>query len=547
MRNKIFCLLIAALLSMAAALAGCTVTDPPEEPEDTGDTGGYFSDGDFREAYLEEPDAVITLSGGTGTLSDSTRGSSGTEVRITAKGIYLIQGESDGVQIVIDEGDKSGNIYLIFDNVSMKNNGSCVYVKDADKVIFQSVGTSSLENTKASDGAIYSKDDISFSGSGTLNIISAKHGIEGNDDVVITGGVLNITSANAGIKANDSIRIGGGEINITSGRDGLKVDSDEGTGYFVMTDGTVTVDAGYDAVDIGTSEPVDYTGFMSLEGGTIVLMAGGGQSYPLSDRSQKGLKCEGNIYLRGASADISTADDGVHSEKSILIEAGEVSIACSDDGISADGAAEISGGSVRITKAYEGIDAESVLITGGNVSIVSSDDGINTSVEMGSRTEGISLSGRSYTVGDVIISGGNTYVNAVGDGIDSNNSIYIEGGILVVEGPSNRSNSVFDYGDGEEYVLSVTGGYIIATGNGERISNFNAGTQASALIYLPSPSGSKISVNDGSEWSVELQRSFACIIYSSPDMEEGGTYTLTSGEKTEEFTLNGLYYSSFGY
>lgn len=547
-KAKYLSLILAGLLMLPTFITGCSVSPSAEDPADTGaenDNSSYFSDGDFREAYLETPDAVITLSGNTGTLSDSTRGSSGSVVKITSKGVYLVQGSSEGVQIVVDEGQKTGNIYLVFENVSMTNEGPCVYVADADKVIFQSVGTSALNNTKSSDGAIYSKDDISFSGNGTFEIISAKHGIEGNDDIVITGGTISITADNAGIRANDSIRIGGGIINVSSGKDGLKVDSDEGTGYFVMTDGTVTVDAGYDAVDIGTSEPVEFTGFISLEGGELHLTAGGGQAYPSSETSQKGLKCDGNIYFRGADIDISSSDDAFHSARSILIESGNMTLACSDDGISSDAVTEIAGGRLSITKSYEGIDAESVIISGGEIFVISSDDGINTSVEMGAESQGISLSGTQYSVGDIRITDGSLHIDAMGDGLDSNCSIYIEGGTVIVEGPSNNGNCVFDFGDGDEHVLSITGGYVLGTGSGGKIRNFNAGTQPAALMYFPSAGGDTLSVNDGTGWSVGIERSFVCVIYSSPGLKEGETYTVTYGDKTQEFSFaDGLYYDT---
>ncbi len=44
------------------------------------------------------------------------------------------------------------------------------------------------------DGAIFSREDLTLNGSGTLKITSAAHGIVSKDDLVLTGGVYQIQS-----------------------------------------------------------------------------------------------------------------------------------------------------------------------------------------------------------------------------------------------------------------------------------------------------------------------------------------------------------------
>ena len=114
-----------------------------------------FSKSDYNNVAEEAEDAVITLEGNRGTLSDETRGRSGNPVVIERKGVYRITGQSDGVSIRIKEPRKSGNIYLILDHVSMTNRkGPCIEAEAAEKVILQCVGENSLTSMSDSGAPI---------------------------------------------------------------------------------------------------------------------------------------------------------------------------------------------------------------------------------------------------------------------------------------------------------------------------------------------------------------------------------------------------------
>ena len=191
-------------------------TEAASSAESTVTENDYFSNSDLKDVTTETPNAEITLSGSAGTISDTTRGSSGETVTITSKGIYHVTGSSEDVTILINDETESGNIYLILDGVSMTNSSApCILVEAADKVIIQLAGENNLTYTASSadeDGAIYAKDDVTINGTGSLTIASALHGIVCKDDVKITGAVVTITAGSIGIKAGDSVRIGGGQF-----------------------------------------------------------------------------------------------------------------------------------------------------------------------------------------------------------------------------------------------------------------------------------------------------------------------------------------------
>ena len=106
----------------------------------------YFSDADYKDVSSETPHAEIVFSDGSATISDTTRGSvSDKKVTITSKGIYKVSGSSEDISIVVDDSAKSGNVYIILDNVTMNTTSApCIKVENADKVIIQAVGSNTL-------------------------------------------------------------------------------------------------------------------------------------------------------------------------------------------------------------------------------------------------------------------------------------------------------------------------------------------------------------------------------------------------------------------
>lgn len=510
-----------------------------------------FADGDYQDVTSSDADATITLSGNSGTISDTTRGSSGSEVTITSKGTYRVTGSSENVTIVIDDDNQSGNIYLILDNVAMTNSAApCINVKACDKLIIQCVGSNSLTMSNSDenadeDAAIYSKDDVSINGNGTLNIVSSLHGVFCKKDLKITGAELSINAQNIGIKSKDSIRIGGGKTTIVSGHDAVQVTNDSNDSIFYCESGELLVTAGYDGIAVTSqNDSADFTGSINICGGKINITAGGGSDNSKNkDTSQKGIKCAGKISITNAEINISSADDALHGKNDIIIGSGNITLSTSDDGITASGKLTVSDGTVNVNKSYEGLEATEIEINGGDLSIISSDDGINTAGGSdSSSSEG--PWGSSSDDSKLTINGGNVYVNANGDGLDSNGSIYVTGGTVIVEGSTANDNGALDKGDGQNCVLSVTGGTVLAIGASGMAINFDSGTQCSALVSISGNAGDAISVDDGSGFTYTATKNFDCAVYTSPSMSQGSTYTMTAGSASATLDFSsGMYYS----
>lgn len=512
-----------------------------------------FSDRDLSGDYSECTD--ITLSESTASCSDSSVTVADGSVTITKAGTYRLSGTFTG-QIIVNAGD-SDKVQLVLDNASITKEGSAaLYIINADKVFVTTVkGT---ENTLSStgefassddetnvDGAIFSKSDITFNGSGTLNVkCESKHGIVTKDDLKITGGTYNITSASQGLSGKDSVRIAGGNITVTSGTDGIHSENTDDTekGYVYISGGTLNITSGKDCIDA--------SGTVDIKDGAFTFKAGGGSSEKTtgdSTESYKGIKSDGVLTISGGTFDIDTLDDAIHSNADVTVSGGTLDISTGDDGVHSDKNTVVSGGEINIAKCYEGLEGQTVTVSGGKVTLTASDDGINAA---GGDNQGVGggFGHDSFSADSdakITITGGEIHVNASGDGLDSNGDIEISGGTVYVYGPTNDGNGSLDY----ENNAVITGGTVIMAGSSGMAMNFGSqSTQGSILASTGNASaGTAVKLTDSSgnviaEFTPTV--SFRTVVISTPNITSDGTYTLTVGDSTQEITMSGYIYGS---
>lgn len=443
------------------------------------------------------------------------------------------------------------------------------------------------------DAAIFSKQDLTINGSGNLTITSpAGHGIVSKDDLVITGGTYTVASASHGFDANDSVRIAKASITIDAGKDGIHAENtdDDSLGFVYISSGTIKVKSEGDGISSGT--------YIQYENGTVDVVAGGGNengSKSSSDfyggfmgrerpngtsssetttdensTSMKGLKAVGDILISNGVITIDSADDAIHSNTSVTINGGTFEIASGDDGIHADETLNITEGTINITESYEGLEALNVDIQGGDIKLAANDDGINAAGgtdssgttggrggmfnEHGNAPDGAPGNGRgaapgggpgsgrggkggdmsSSSNGSIVISGGNLYVKASGDGIDANGTITITGGYTVVVGPTQGDTATLDY----DVSGTITGGTFIGTGASNMAQSFSNSEQGVLAVSVDNQSAdTKITITDKNgntiiSYAPELP--FQVVIVSSPDIVSGETYTVTVGSVSNE-------------
>ncbi len=153
---------------------------------------------------------------------------SGSVVKITAGGDYIVKGSTSNGQIYINTATEE-KVEITLDNVDIScGGGPAIFVNEAKRCVLKlkegSVNyLSDGGNDKINDGVIFSNDTLRIKGEGYLEINAGNaHGIASDDDVIIENGEYVINSIKSGIIANDNITVNGGELTIFGGTNGMK-------------------------------------------------------------------------------------------------------------------------------------------------------------------------------------------------------------------------------------------------------------------------------------------------------------------------------------
>ncbi|MBQ7045414.1 MAG: carbohydrate-binding domain-containing protein [Clostridia bacterium] len=532
-----------------------------------------LTDRDSKDTYSPASAKQINLSSN---ITDLPAGATLTDgiLSITMADTYIISGEAENLclNIAVPTDQK---LQIVLNSAKITNNkGPAIFVKSAEKVFLTladgSVNTlsDSAEYTQTDsdttlDAALFSKEDITINGSGTLNVTgNFKHGIVSKDDLVVAGGRLNVTAKNVALSGKDCVKISNAAITLNAGTDGIRSDNEEASdkGFVYIKSGTVDITARNDGIQSVTLTKID--------DGQINVKTGGGSSNASTNadnsfnenwgfgrpqmnneynssatqtESAKAIKSGNTVIIGGGNINIDSADDSIHSNNLVEITGGSITVTSGDDGVHADTTLNISGSDLKISKSYEGIEATNINISGGNLDITASDDGINAAG--GNDSSAMGRPGMNQFAGGsgtINISGGYVLVDASGDGIDSNGNILVSGGVTLVSGPTNSGNGAFDY----QTNASVTGGVLIATGSLGMAQGFSSAENQGAILVSTSSAagGSNVAVcydNGKTVVSFTPKKAYQSVVVTAPGIKTSETYSIVVGGTVKNADENG--------
>ena len=549
----------ALLLGMAVAVSSFSTVQAAETgstpatiaPADSLDLAGMFSEKDLDDSRSDAA-VRITLEDTAAKAEDESVQIDGKTVTITEAGTYVLSGTLTDGQIIV-ETEETEDVRLILDGVTITNDDSaCIFVKSGDKVVLtlaegsenvlSDTGAEYVQPDEGStvDGVIFSREDLSVNGTGSLTVEAGyKHGIVCKDDLAVTGGTITVDAADKGIVGEDSVRI---------------------------KDGTITVTSADDAVCSDTSDK-EGKGFIYIEGGSLELAAG-----------DDGIHAETSLLIAGGTIDVTESKEGLEGA-TVDITDGDIRIKAQDDGINAayktSGAAGEASDSIRVEDGGMGMtppeDMGGQRMPDGMPEMPEDmqemragrhgspggwqempdgmpempdgmpempDDWQGMRGDMQGMPGGMQgMPGGGFGMMDALadcylrISGGTIFVDADGDGLDSNGYLYLDGGTVVVEGPTNDGNGALDYG----IDAVVSGGTLIATGSAGMAQAFGSASTQSFLYYSfdqTISAGTEVTITDedGSEVYVFTPgKDFRNIIYTAPELEKGAVYEIAAG------------------
>ena len=443
--------------------------------------------------YTTANATLVTLTDSSATAKGKYTGYEidGTDVSITAAGTYVFSGDCDNGSITVKKGVTG--VTIVLNGLTLTNDDSAAITlnKTAEASLIAAAGTTNTvadtEGSNDENAAVKVKSgaSLSISGTGTLTVDgNAKNGIKGAADAVITVAEvkLNINAADDGLSCDDELNITGGTLSITAGGDAVKASPDTGDtenpdttslGNVTISGGTLTLNAAADGIQAD--------GDLTISGGTFHVKTNGGHTTALTDDSAscKGFKAGKTLTVTGGTLTVDSADDALHANADVSITGGTLTLATGDDGVHADndlvigarGASSTSTPRINITASYEGLEGTTVTVYSGDIDVAASDDGVNAaSSTLGEHSDKYAIS----------IAGGDLYIDAGSDGLDSNNDINITGGKVEVYGADAMMDAAIDY-DG---TFTLSGGTLFGAG-----MEPSAGTQAYIAVGETSPSG----------------------------------------------------------
>lgn len=418
---------------------------------------------------------------------------------------------------------------------------------------------------------------------GNISVTALGHGIKGKNSVTVSGGTVTVTSGKDGITSDETeneekgfVTIEDGEIIITSADDGVSAET-----TLTVTGGVISIISGGGSANAQqkTDNMRDWWDFDNSASDD-------------NSASCKGLKAGKALVISGGSITIDAQDDALHTDGDMTISGGECILSTGDDGAHAALSLTVLDGKITVLTSYEGLEANQITLAGGELDITASDDGINANggsdgfsggfgggfggrrSDMNSQSgdmtppdnsnmqtppDGNAPSGNpptmpgqdaadSTTTDDttdkqpvLLITGGKITVNADGDGLDSNGDLRVEGGDITINGPSNGGNGALDIGTENGGAGVIAGGTLIALGTSSMTENFGStSTQCAFLVTMNSfGAGETITITDSQGnvlYTGVTVKSANSVVFSSPDLVVGETYTVTIGSTSATVT-----------
>ena len=494
---------------------------------------------------------------------------------ITSAGSYILTGAYAGITVSVGNGETA---HLFLNNATISGGAGIAISNTNKKSTLIITACENTENEVASKGddvnAIYVNGTLKINGTGTINVSAKKNGIKVSKGLSIADSTLNLTAGNHALSAR-FIETENAKINVLSaGKDALNAECDDETQAFTLDEGYVSLKSSKVFASV-SGDGIQADTFVYITGGNVDIetsatfvsySAESMATYDLSEddfryiksgdtykkiddaatkgtryamiQSAKGIKCgeikheiDGTEYavtkntnyfivIDGARVKINSSDDAIHTNSgNVLIKSGTLDLTTLDDGIHADELVKIDGGEITVNGSYEGIEGAYVEIGGGTIYITASDDGINAASDDESVNE------------HIIISGGTITVDASGDGLDSNGTIYVSGGTLIVYGPTTGADTGLDADGG----ILIDGGNVFVASSKEMLEIPATNSKSNVLVYGVNtvPAGSEIILTnaDGGEMvRITLKKQAQAIILSTPELATNGTYSLYADE-----------------
>lgn len=498
-------------------------------------------------SYDESQATQVTLADQTATVTGQGASFSDQTLTITQAGTYVLTGSGKNIKLVVEAAD-TDQVHLVFQNLTLEGEGTLLQINKAQEVVISLAEGSqnALTESQASDdekvkATIHSQVPLTLNGTGSLTLTAlTKNALEVEDELKVLGGTYTVKAANHGFKAEGALDIEAATLTIEAGKDGLHAEHDETTerANVTLNPTQLSIAATEDGVDAGNE--------LTIKGGTITV-----------SQSEEGLEAR-VIRQLGGDVTIKSSDDGVNasagsSSKTTDTSATSKTTEASATSNSADTSSSASQ-AISDSATASAPDSQATVDSAATGQTDQANKDKNQTPpappagqappqggqppQDGQGPGGMPPGGQEESDPSlqIILEGGTLTIDAEGDGIDSNGTVTISGGSLVVNGSVQGGNGPLDAsGD-----ITITGGTVWALGTSDVLQGFAQGsTQASITANIAGTAGQTLIILDANGKEVARQsasKDFQAVIMSSADLVDGQTYTIQVEGMTQTAT-----------
>ncbi len=580
-KNKLLPLLALVVLASCQSTSDTTTSE-----ESKSSSSGSFSYTDTIDAFVEE-DAIDIESDyesqveeslpETYTEIDVSTITTGESYTISTGGTFVLSNENANARIIVDSSD---DVTLLLNNVTLTSlTDAPIEVKTAKSFTIKALSKTKnyftdSENNTSEACILVKKVKLAIEGSGYIYIsgkglsndtIDSGVGIQAAKGITIDDAHLLVTESNShALNSKAGLEINSAKLSLTSKKDAIH--SKEGG--VTITSSIINSDTYGDSIDacgevivssssthvVTYGEYVLYDASLDtdnslyedskyiLENGEYKKISGDDMSryqtrYYLSQKC-KGFKSEAKVSIHGGDYYFYTADDSLASDTEIEILSGDFVFYTLDQAINSDQILNIGVSqntedlTIHIYHSYEGIQGGNISFNSGYVYIESTDDGINATSDT---LESVSMNFHTDAT---------VYVNAEGDGIDSNGDITMDGGNLFVFGPTSGGDGSLDYDgtftytDGTIFAFSEQGMIETPSTDAINVASLNLGSyEKNAILSF---------LIDDYEYSAILPKSYSKlnVILGSRNMKYNSTLRVISPTSGDITYTNSIYTGS---
>ena len=505
----------------------------------------------------------LKIVSGTYNITSNEDGIVGKDLLAVKTGIFNITSGQDGMKSTYDKDDTKGNIII--------DDGTFNITASADGIQSEHIlringgefniktGNGYQASTKSGNSQPGNMGGNTTTTTQTQDKDSMK-GLKAGTIIKVTGGTYIIDSQDDSVHTNGNMYIDNGKYTINTGNDAFHSDT-----QLVINGGTIDIQNSYEGIE--SLEIIINGGDINVTASDDGINASGGSS-DSTDTQQQGISDNNrpgnmdnndsnmNLGQPGVMMDGNQSDNGTMGGNGNNMgqlhgapdenQSGNGMMGGNSDSMgqsqgSPDGSQSgngVMGGNGNNMGQPQGAPDENQSgngMMGGNSDNMGQLQGMpdnNKSGNMGGF-------GNSDSNATMTINGGNLFVNASGDGLDANGSIYINGGTVIICGPTSDGDTAIDF----DSACEIKGGTVMAFGSSGMLETPTSAENGACIVtsFSSVSAGTQYTLTDSTGKTIlsyTPSKAYASAIVYSADISTGNTYTVNAGSVSQSITVN---------